>query len=103
VLLSGEPALVLPAVVLIVGVPAFLVARHVSRHSGGVRVFLLIVGACSLLAGIGLGVYGPSQIPDTPGSPAALVIWLILVALAGGLGIFGLAAFLGAAFGRARR
>jgi hypothetical protein len=54
--------------------------RRARRRAGGsprLRRFLLAIGVVTLAAGLIVGLWLPTKVPDTQGSPAALVMMLL--------------------------
>ena len=100
-LATSKPLALLLLIVIFAAL--FLRVRRASARSPWQRGKAFAIGACCIGLAIFLGVWGPPRIPDTPGSPAALVFWLILITFAGITGVFGLVFLLGALFGWRRR
>jgi hypothetical protein len=66
------------------------------------RARLLVGGAFCSAGAIFLAKWGPPRIPDTPGSPAALVFWLVLISFVGMFALSGVVMLVWAAL-RGRR
>lgn len=85
------------AIVVATGAAVFLAARRMARGSPVRRALLLATSVAMLCASAWLAFWAPAKIPDTPGSPAALIAWLMLIVLACILGLAGVSTLLGAA------
>jgi hypothetical protein len=82
---------------LAIGGLSFLNARQRAGQSGLMRKRLMVRGAVAAVAGAILAFWLPHRIPETSGSPASLVLTLLLWVIGGGLLFLGVASFLGAA------
>ena len=93
----GREAAAILLIVLVVAL--FARARRVASRSPWRRVVMVVVSLFFFAAAAWLALVMPERLPDTPGSPAALVFYL---AVYGGAGLFvlmGLPVLLGALFG----
>ncbi len=93
---SGSTLLLL-AVASMVAIPVALRARARARRSSATRTVLFLGSAVGLAAGLGLALWLPPRLPDTPGSPAMLVGVLALWFAGGSLALLSAATLLGAA------
>ena len=85
-------------VLVAIVVAAFLRVRRVARRSPGKRAGMIVFCLALLGAAAWLAFELPKRIPDTPGSPAALLFWLVPVGLAVLIALFAVPALLGALF-----
>jgi hypothetical protein len=81
--------------VVTAGVLLFTRGRRQARDPARSRAGLILRYGIGTLLGVYLGLVLPRSVPDTPGSPAALVITLLLWIVGGGVGFASLAALLG--------
>jgi hypothetical protein len=79
---------------------AFASAGVLARRSRSTRHLVLVANAVVGLLGLVVGLWLPTQIPETSGSPASLVATVLLWMVGGGLAFLGTAAFLGAFLAR---
>jgi hypothetical protein len=85
-------------VALLVGAAIFLVVRARVRRMPSLRFRIVLFGCLAIALAGGLGWWLPSKVPDTPGSPAALIIVGFLWFLAAAFLLVGVSSLLGAAF-----
>lgn len=92
----------LVSVAIIIGVLyfAFAKARRRASDSNAKKRASLITNALLLAAGLGIAFLLPMVVPDTPGSPAALVMYLLCWLIGGLMAVFALVAFAGSWLGR---
>jgi len=74
----------------------FTSAGALARRSPATRQLVLIANALVAVLGLVVGLWLPTRIPETSGSPANLVAVVLLWMVGGGLAFLGGAAFLGA-------
>jgi hypothetical protein len=72
-------------------------ARLRARQSPELRRRLLVSGGLAVLAGAVMAFWLPHRVPETSGSPASLVLILLLWIIGGGLLFLGVMSLLGAA------
>ena len=77
----------------------FLILRERVRAEPGFRRALLIRGTVAIVAALAIGLAVPRIVPDTPGSPAALVFLLFGWMVAAMLGLLGIVATVAASVG----
>jgi ABC-type branched-subunit amino acid transport system permease subunit len=75
----------------------FLRARERARQSPQLRSRHMLSGAIAAVLGAVMAFWLPHRVPETSGSPASLVLILLLWILGGGLLFLGVASLLGAA------
>jgi len=74
--------------------------RNRASRSTAVKNRMLIVGCLFLALGPVMALWLPRRVPDTPGSPAALVAIVVLWVVGAGLAYVGVVTLLGALFAR---
>jgi hypothetical protein len=79
-------------------VPLFFLARAQARRSTRSRTFLVVKAVGFGLVGAYVAFVLPGSVPDTPGSPAALVMLLALWSFGGFMLLGAVPAFFGAIF-----
>lgn len=75
----------------------FLKARERARQSPRLRTRLIVSGMVAAVVGAIMAFALPHRVPETSGSPASLVLILLLWIIGGGLLFLGVASLLGAA------
>jgi hypothetical protein len=93
--------LALVVVAALIGYPIFAQARARAKRSPAARWRVLAGAAVGLAAGGILAFWVPRYVPQTQGSPAFIVVALLLWILGGGLCFLSAAALLGGLVGRA--
>ncbi|HXX84703.1 MAG TPA: hypothetical protein VEN29_12065 [Casimicrobiaceae bacterium] len=74
----------------------FASAGALARRSQTMRQLVLAGNFVATVLGLVVGLWLPSRIPETSGSPASLVAVVLLWLVGGGLALLGATAFLGA-------
>ena len=74
----------------------FASAGTLARRSPRARHLVLVANAATALLGLVVGLWLPTRIAETSGSPASVVAVVLLWIVGGGLVFLGAAAFLGA-------
>jgi MFS family permease len=74
---------------------AFVAARRRARGSSGARRSSLLKNAVLLVIGLAIAFALPTLIPDTPGSPAALVMYAVCWLIGGSMAILALVGLVG--------
>ena len=101
--MSGLKAVAAVAALLLVPLVMALAVRARVRRRPELRGRIIASSVFVILLAAVVGIWLPTQVPDTPGSPAMLVGIVVLWILGGVLFIAGLASLLGAVFaGRSR-
>jgi drug/metabolite transporter (DMT)-like permease len=84
------------AALAIIGGFMFITARERARQAPHLRRRLLLSGAVAAVLGAVMAFWLPHRVPETSGSPASLVLILLLWIIGGGLLFLGVASLLGA-------
>lgn len=100
VLASGARSLLALAGLAWFGWLVFGTSRRRASESPRRRRTLLVGGALMVALGVASAFWLPHRVPDTPGSPAALVAILLLWLIGGSFLFVGIASLIGAALAR---
>lgn len=94
--------LLLLAIATAIAAPIFLAARDGARKSATARTRLILGASVGLAASLVTALWLPNKVPQTQGSPATIVMSILLWIIGGGFAVLCTAMLAGALLGKAR-